>query len=124
LDMFVLSLLRSAPSSTVYRRGWSIAQCLMESLLVVPHHVTYQPLACVVDAWVVVPRHLLRLHRTPSPLHTHVIQRSAATSHPETDASWLQPCRERLTGALDPLVRMEHLGASVPECLLQRLDTQ
>jgi hypothetical protein len=52
-----------------------------------------------------------------------VIQRSAATIHTDTDASLLQPCRERLTGELDPLVRIEHLWASVPECLLQRLDT-
>jgi hypothetical protein len=65
LDIVVLSPLRIAPSSTVSRRGWSIAQGLMESLLVVKHQGTYQPLVCVLDALIVVHIHLLLLHRTP-----------------------------------------------------------
>jgi hypothetical protein len=122
-DIFVLSPLRIAPSSPVDRRWWSRAQRLMASFLVVTHHVTSPPWACVVDAWVVGHIPLLLLHRTPSPRDQPVIQRSAATIPTEPEASWLPPCRARLTGDLGPLVRREQLGVPVPERLLQRLDT-
>jgi hypothetical protein len=39
LDLFARSQLKTSLSSMVDRRRWSVAQCLMESLLVVKHKV-------------------------------------------------------------------------------------
>src|SRR6267142_3054611 len=124
LDIFALSPLRIALSSAVYRRWWSVAQALMEPFPMVKREIARQTVPSVPDRLIVSQIHLLVFYAAPQPLHTHVVQGPTAAIHTDPDASFLQPGRERLTGELDPLVRIKNLWAPLPKRLLQRLDTK
>jgi hypothetical protein len=62
-------------------------------------------------------RHLLTLYTTLQPLHVHVVQDTSAPS-------FLQPCREDLTGKLRPLVGIENRRPPSVEGLVQHLNTK
>jgi hypothetical protein len=95
---------------TVVDRCWgSVAERLVQALVVVKRNIARQPLARVPHALIVSQIHLLRCDRPPQPLHTHVVQGPPAAIPTDADPSCLPPLRDGPPGALRPLVGVEDL---------------
>jgi len=96
--------------SAVHLPRTVIFQALVRTLSVEERQVRLQAAVQRRHRLIIVQVHMLVLQAPPKPFHENVVQRPAAAVHTDRDPRLLQPARERTTGELDALIRVENLG--------------
>ena len=105
--------------------GWGpVAQSLMGSLIVVELEVGAQFPPGIRGEGVSFQVHLLVFHGAPQPLHEYVVSILPLPVHADLHAMVLQDMGELPAGELAPLVGVEHLRPTLPQRLLQGVDTE